>query len=97
MGEFVPFIWLWDGQLFPHIIHPHLALVVSSSYMEAALGPGDSVERSPSLHRYTGASDLSVLVKIPEVQSASAVHCGEESWMLGRPSTVVHIVTCTVS
>ena len=62
VGEFVPFIWLRDGQLLPHVVDPHLALVVPGRHMEAALGPGDSVESSSALHRDTGAGDLGVLI-----------------------------------
>ena len=95
VGKFVPFIWLRDCQLFSHIIHPHLALVVPSSNMEPTLGPGDSVESRPALHRHAGTGHLGVLVEVPQVQPPGAVHCSEESRVLWRPSTVVHIVTCS--
>ena len=63
VGEFVPFIWLRDGQLLPHVVDPHLALVVPGRHVEATLGPGDPVESRPSLHRDTGAGDLGVLIR----------------------------------
>jgi len=36
---------------------------------------------------------LGVLVKVPEVQSAHAVHAGKQGRVDGRPLHVVHVVT----
>ena len=38
-------------------------------------------------------TDLRVLVEVPEVEPARAVHSREEGGMDGRPGHVVHIVT----
>jgi|688.fasta_scaffold1459952_1 hypothetical protein len=38
-------------------------------------------------------TDLCVLVEVPEVEPARAVHSREEGGMDGRPGHVVHIVT----
>jgi len=38
-------------------------------------------------------SDLCILVEVPEVEAAGAVHGGEEGGMDGRPGHVVHVVT----
>lgn len=79
--------------MLPHVIDPYLALVIPSGYVKAALGPGDSVERRPTLHHHAGAGDLCVLVEVPEVESSGAVHCREEGRVLRGPSAVVDIVT----
>merc|ERR1719219_1078725 len=81
VGKLVPLVGLGYSQLLPNIIHPDLAEVVSGCNVEAALCPGHSVQRSTSLHCYACTCNLGVLVQIPQVKPASAIHCCKESWV----------------
>jgi len=53
--------------------------------------PGSRINIPDSQHCYF--TDLCVLVEVPEVEPARAVHSREEGGMDGRPRHVVHIVT----
>jgi hypothetical protein len=53
--------------------------------------PGSRINIPDSQHCYF--TDLCVLVEVPEVESARAIHSREEGGMDGRPRHVVHIVT----
>ena len=93
VSELIPLVWLRHGQLLPHVIDPDLALVIPGGHVEAALGPGHSVESRPALHHHAGAGNLRVLVEVPEVEPPGAVHCREQGRVLRGPGTVVNIVT----
>lgn len=93
MSELIPLVRLRNSQLLPDVIDPDLALIIPGGHVEAALGPGDSVERRPALHHHAGAGNLRVLVEVPEVEPPGAVHCRKQGRMLRGPGTVVYIVT----
>ena len=93
VSELVPLVGLGHGQLLPHVVYPDLALVIAGGHMETTLGPCNSVKRCPSLHHYTGAGHLSVLVEVPEVEPPGAVHSREQGRVLRRPGAIIDIVT----
>jgi hypothetical protein len=53
--------------------------------------PGSGINNPDPQHCYF--TDLCILVEVPEVEPARAVHSREEGGMDGRPGHVVHIVT----
>lgn len=62
----------------PHLINiidPNLAKIISYSYMQSGLSPRDFVECWTPVHDDTGSGSLCLLVQVPQVELARAVHC----------------------
>lgn len=70
------------------IVEPDAAGDVAAGDVVAAGTPGHLVERRVALHECRGRGHLRIIVQVPQVEPARAVHCCEQRRVVGRPRHV---------